>query len=461
MDKKDIEEILNTSLKTGADFSEIFLEKTLIKKYVYLNDKIDEITTNYLDGIGIRIALEKNSYYCHTNNLDKANLNILVNDITSNIDTKIKYKNIKLNDFVMYNHDIMVAHDNLSDDLKKDFLNKFNFAIKKENNNIEQVRIILYEYDQNVNIANHTGLYVGENRILTRVIVDVVAKKDQNSINVIKLYGKAIGYELLDDIDILEEAKKIGKEVDNKLKAKPCFGGEMPVVIESGFGAVIFHEACGHAMEATSVADNLSVLSGKINEKIANSKVNIIDNGSIDKEWGSTIIDDEGMETQKNILIENGILKNYLIDELNNRKLKMQPTGSSRRENYHFTPTSRMNNTYLKPGNDNIESMIKSIDFGLYAKSLSGGSVDTNTGEFNFFVDEAYMIENGKITYCVKGASLIGSTLEILNNVEAVSNNLSFHSAFCGSISGWVPVTVGQPTIKVSKILVGGEKNAK
>ena len=235
----------------------------------------------------------------------------------------------------------------------------------------------------------------------------------------------------------------------------------MPVVIGPGFGGVIFHEACGHAMEATSVADGMSVLSHDLNKKVASDIVNIIDDGTLDKEWGSTKIDDEGCETKRNVLIKDGVLVGYLIDEINNRKMNMQVTGSGRRESYLFAPTSRMNNTYLLPGNDSFEDMIKSIKLGLYAKRLGGGQVSPVTGEFNFGCDLAYMIRDGKIAECVKSASLIGTTKEILQNVEMISDDLALGPGMCGSNSGSVPVNVGEPTIKVSSILVGGEQSAQ
>ena len=263
--------------------------------------------------------------------------------------------------------------------------------------------------------------------------------------------------DFLDLIDFDSVCKNLIKDGLDKLYAKPCIGGEMPVIIENGFGGVIFHEACGHAMEATSVAPGLSVLSNELNNQIANSKVSIVDDGTLPLEWGSTNIDDEGHETKSNMLIEDGVLKGFLIDELNNRKMNMKLTGSGRRESYRYAPTSRMNNTYLLPGTDTLKDMLKSIKLGLYAKSMGGGCVTPETGEFNFACNLAYMIRDGKIAECVKSASLIGTCKDILKNVEAVGDNLDLGQGYCGSISGSVPVNVGMPRIKVSKILVGGE----
>ena len=327
--------------------------------------------------------------------------------------------------------------------------------IRSRDKRITQVGLTLSERLKNITVSNSKGIYKKEIRPNSRFYINVMFKDNDLLSKSTYNWGGSIGAEILDK-DISAGIDNLIKYGTDKLYAKNCIGKNMPVILGPGFGAVIFHEACGHAMEAAATANNQSVLSGKIGEKIASDKVTIIDDGSIEKLWGTTVIDDEGEKTRKNILIEDGVLKNYLNDEINNRKLKMDLTGSSRRESYRFAPVSRMNNTYLKPGNDKIEDMIKSIDFGLYAVELGGGSVDPETGEFNFACDTAYMIRDGKIAECVKGATLIGNTLEILSNVEMVGSNLEYGVGNCGASSGWVPVTIGQPTIKVSSILVGG-----
>ena len=243
-----------------------------------------------------------------------------------------------------------------------------------------------------------------------------------------------------------------------KLDAIDFKGGEYPVVIAPGFGAVIFHEACGHGLEATSVAPHLSVFSDDLGKKVATTKVTLIDDGTIENAWGSFIVDDEGNESKKNILIEKGILKNYLIDQFNSKEMKLKSNGCGRRQNYCYATTSRMSNTYLAPGVDKVDDMIKSIKLGVYCLKLSGGSVNPATGDFNFAVDTARLIENGKVGKLLKGITLIGNSKDILNNVEMISDDLEISAGYCGSKSGTIPVTIGQPTIKVSKILVGGKE---
>lgn len=265
-----------------------------------------------------------------------------------------------------------------------------------------------------------------------------------------------MGFELFDTIDVEELGKEAAKTAVTMLNAKNCPSGKMPVVIDNGFGGVIFHEACGHGLEATAVARNASVFAGKLGQKIASDVVTAIDDGTIPNGWGSGNIDDEGNFCQRNVLIENGVLKSYLIDKLNGIKMGMNSTGSGRRESYRFAPTSRMTNTFIASGKSTPEEIISNTEYGLYAKQMGGGSVDPATGSFNFAVLEGYIIRNGKICEPVRGATLIGKGSEILTKIDMVGNNLSRAQGMCGSISGSIPTDVGQPMIRVSEITVGG-----
>ena len=232
----------------------------------------------------------------------------------------------------------------------------------------------------------------------------------------------------------------------------------MTVAIENGFGGVIFHEACGHSLEATSVGIGMSAMCGKLGQLVANPKVTAIDDGTIPNAWGSVNIDDEGNPTNRNVLIEGGVLKKYMIDRLGSRRLGMPMTGNGRRESYLFEPTSRMTNTFIDNGPDKNEDIIASIEYGLYARSMGGGSVNPLTGAFNFAVTEGYIVRNGKICEPVRGASLVGTGADILRDIDMVGNNLDVGQGMCGSSSGSVPTDVGQPLIRVSKITVGGRK---
>ena len=223
-----------------------------------------------------------------------------------------------------------------------------------------------------------------------------------------------------------------------------------------GHGGVIFHEACGHSLEAASVAYGNSQFCGTLGQKIAHEKVTAIDDGTLPNEWGSINIDDEGTPSQRNVLIENGVLKTYMIDKFNGRRMGMASTGSSRRQSFSYAPTSRMTNTFIAPGADRDEDIIASIEYGLYAKKMGGGSVNPVTGEFNFSVTEGYLIRNGKVCEPVRGASLVGKGSDVIQKIDMVGSGLVLGQGMCGASSGQIPTNVGQPLIRVSSITVGG-----
>lgn len=456
MKKERVQKILNDLTSTGADFAEVFLEERENKEFHYIDNRLDELSIRNKKGIGLRISKENRTYYASTNDLSDSEIEKITNSLKKNIHDNIVYENIQLGELKKYTHK---GIEKYSDVEIKRKLKDINDLIRKQDQRINQVYIKFKTDLQNVTIANHSGKYVSEKRIYTRFFLRIYFQEKEQLANVFYSKGMCIGNELLDQIDFNSVINDLIKTGIDKLYAKPCIGQVMPVVIAAGDGGVIFHEACGHALEATSVSDRISILSDDLGKQIASSKVTIIDDGTLDLEWGSTQIDDEGNKTQKNILIQEGKLVNFLVDELNERKMCREKTGSGRREDYSFAPTSRMNNTYLAPGTDSVEEMIKSIDLGLYAKSFRGGQVSTETGDFNFGCDTAYMIRNGKIAECVKGASLIGNTKEILKEIEMVGNDLQLGQGLCGSISGLVPVNNGTPTIKVGHILVGGDTN--
>lgn len=456
MNKKTLQLLLDNIIESEVDFGEIFYENTLVKTYEVIDSKLDTINSRITHGVGIRLAHNNDIVYGYTNDLKKKSLYELVSRIKNNFSNNRLIKEVNLERLKISRDKSVIKHNDMDDNKKKEYLLNIDKLARSIDSRIVQVDTVFYESDSEVIIANTNNTYVKENRPLTRLNITIIAKDEKRQTKSSKSYGISGGYELLDEIDIKKEVENLAISAIKKLSAKPCPSGEMPVIIGPGFGAVIFHEACGHSMEATTVSYNTSILSGKLNEKIASSKVSIIDDGTLKSKWGTTVYDDEGNKTRKNVLIKNGVLKGYLIDYLNNRKMNMEITGSGRRESYKYAPTSRMNNTYLVKGHDKIEDMIKSVKYGIYAVNMGGGSVDPVTGDFNFAVNEAYLIENGKITDMVLGGSLIGNTLDILNNVSMVSDDLSFDTGFCGSVSGNVPVTIGEPTILVSKILVGG-----
>lgn len=457
LNKKQLEELLGIATSTGAEFAEIYMEATINKIYRVNDSKLDDIYINPEKGVGIRIVHNGNTYYSSTNDFSMKNLREICYEMSKNFNDKIN-KNIKLQKLIIKKHNIKIEHDDFNVVDKKNLLLNLDKIIREYSDLITQVSLGFVECDKNFVIANTQGKYIESNSCNTRYICKVMTARNEIKENSFADYAAGKGYEFLKEVDLEKISLDCARIAVEKLDAIDFEGGELPVVMCPGFGAVIFHEACGHGLEATSVAPKLSVFSEDLGKKIASEKVTLIDDGTIEGAWGSNLIDDEGEATQKNILIENGILKSYLVDKNNSKKMNTKSNGCGRRQNYLYAPTSRMSNTYLAPGNDKVEEMIKSIDLGVYCERMSGGSVNPATGEFNFAVASAFLIEKGKITHRIKGITLIGTSKEILKNVEMVSDDLKIDGGYCGSKSGTIFVTIGQPTIKVSKILVGGKK---
>lgn len=457
MKKNDYEELLTLGMSTGADFAEIYEEDGYRTNYRVLNSMLDGISTFTTRGIGVRLIKDNDCYYTSTNDIRKSNIKKIIKELIKNIPGKSNQDTITLNNLEEIYSEIQVPHNSYPIEKKKEFLLNMDKKIRQVSNKVSQVSLGFLEDDKEFLIANSHGKFVKSKTCVTRYMCTVFTEDKEKKEKEFIDYAQAKGYEFLEK-DLETQSINAARVAIEKLDAEDFKGGELPVIIAPGFGAVIFHEACGHGLEATSVAPKKSIFSNDLGKKIASEKVTLIDDGTIHGAWGTNLIDDEGNYTQKNILIENGILKSFLVDEVNKNKMKMKPNGCGRRENYNFAPTSRMSNTYLKPGTDTFDDMLKGIKLGVYCEKMSGGTVKPSTGDFNFAVETARLIENGKITKRIKGITLIGNSKDILQNVEKVSSDLELGSGYCGSKSGMIHVTIGQPTIKVSKILVGGKE---
>lgn len=459
LDEKVIEDVLYAALSRGGDFAEIFVEDKHTRNIRLLGGKIENTVSGRDYGVGIRIFNGLNSIYAYTNDSSYENLIKVAKTAANALDDKIINININLmREETRKIHEIRTNFDDISINEKVDLLKEGYLAAKNYNSLISQVSVNYLEEDQNVLIANTDGLFKEDRRVRTRYAVQSIASKDGQMQTGFDAPGKAMGFEFYDEIDV----KKVGEEASRmavvSVNADYIQSGQMPVIIHNNFGGVLFHEACGHGLEAEHVSKNNSVFAGKESKLVASKLVTAIDDGTIPNAWGSSNIDDEGENTKKNILIEDGILKSYLIDKLNGRRMNKKPTGSSRRQSYKYAPTSRMNNTYIAPGKSTVEEMISNTDYGLFAKKLGGGSVNPVTGEFNFAVMEGYIVKNGKIQSPVRGATLIGNGVEVLEKIDMVGNNLGLGQGMCGASSGSIPVNVGQPSIRVSSLTVGGRK---
>lgn len=459
LNKNLIEDTLYAALSTGGDFAEIYVEDRTNNSISMIGGRVESTNSGRDYGVGIRIYKGFNSVYAYTNKSDRESLISTAKKAAQAVEGA--HQDITINlmkSDVITSHNIFIDPDKVAKSKKVEIMKRAHNTASSYDKMISQVAIRYIDHDQHIMVANSEGLWKEDRRVRSRIAIQSVASKDGEM--QIGFFGPGAmkGFEFFENLDVEAYAKEASRMAVTMANAKYCPSGKFPVIMDNGFGGVVFHEACGHGLEATSVAKGLSVYAGKIGQKVASELVTAIDDGTIPNEWGSINIDDEGTPAQKNILIENGILKGYMIDRLNSRRMNMAVTGNGRRQSYKFAPTSRMTNTYIAAGKSTPEEIIANTEKGIYAKNMGGGSVNTSTGEFNFAVAEGYIVENGKIKEPVRGATLIGKGMDVLNKIDMVAGNLSFGQGMCGSSSGSVPTNVGQPMIRISEITVGGRE---
>lgn len=459
LEKNQLHEILDLCLETGGDHAEIFEEKKQTYQVSMLNGKVENVNSGIIYGVGIRIFHENQSVYAYSNDTSMENLRTMAKNLAGSYDDEKKNISFELNEVVYENrHPVLIDPSTVDSAKKIEVVRKANQSALEYDDVIQKVITNYMDEKQEVAISNTEGKYIRDTRIRTRLMIQAIAMHEDAMETGFYGPGASKGFEFYDEIDPAEAGKEAARIAKTMLFADECPSGNMPVIIDNKFGGVIFHEACGHSLEASSVAKGQSVFCGKLGQKIAGEKVSAVDDGSIPNGWGSSNVDDEGNFTKRNLLIENGILKGYMVDSLNGRRMDMPSTSNSRRQSYKYETTSRMTNTFILAGEDDLDEMIKEIPYGLYCKSMSGGSVDPSTGDFNFAVQEGYLIQDGKIVKPVKGASLIGNGADTLLKIDRVAKNLDRAQGMCGASSGSIPADVGQPAIRVSSMIVGGRE---
>ena len=449
--------VLHKAVSTGADYAELFAENTVNHTINMIASKVDAIKDTVIAGAAVRVYKGLRSVMASTVDTSEKGLLECAAKAAEALGQGEAQIDIVLKERIYGDiHPVKIVPSSVRNAEKVAIIKEAYFAAKDYAPEIRQVTGGLLDVDHKILIANTEGIYAQDRQIRTRLMVSAVAEVSGETQTGSCAPGRRMGLEMFETIDPKNVGIHAARQAVTMAGAGYCPAGVMPVAIDNGFGGVIFHEACGHSLEASSVAYNSSQFCGKLGQQIANPKVTAIDDGTIPNAWGSINFDDEGTPAQKNILIENGILKSYMIDKMGGRRLGMASTGNSRRQSYAYTPTSRMTNTYIAPGEDSNEDIIGSIEYGLYAKEMGGGSVNPVTGEFNFAVNEGYMIRNGVICEPVRGASLVGKGSEIIQDIDMVGKDMQMGQGMCGSSSGSVPTNVGQPMIRVSKITVGG-----
>lgn len=458
LSKTLIEELLGIAVSTGADFAEIFAEREHANVIRLLSGKVESVRDTVIVGVGIRAFCGVKTYHASTSDVTRQGLLSCAAAVAGAVgDGKAQTKIVLTPTEIVNIHPVREYPDDVLTTRKTDLLRQAEAAARGTDEKIVQVQGTFLDVDRQFQVANTEGLLRSDRKVRNRLAISAVAADGNDTQTGFFGPGTGRGIEYFADaMHPADVGKRAAEQALTNLRADFCPAGAMTVAIENGFGGVIFHEACGHSLEATSVGIGASQMAGKLGQKIACEKVTAIDDGTIPGAWGSYNIDDEGNPAARNVLIEKGVLKGYMIDRLGSRRMGMPMTGSSRREDYTFEPTSRMTNTFIDNGPDKNEDIIASIEYGLYARSMGGGSVNPLTGAFNFAVTEGYIVRNGKICEPVRGASLIGTGSQILHDIDMVGQNLLTGQGMCGSSSGSVPTDVGQPLIRVRKITVGG-----
>ena len=457
MDKLQLQKLLNLGLETGADFSELYFENTYSNIMEMTLGKVSNVSSSNIHGVAVRLLKGTEEVYAYNNKTSYEEIEKLVKKAASSFSgdrvceakelKEVEYKNLT---------PVEISPNNALNEEKKQYLLAATNGALSVGEDVKQVICNFTDVEQNILVVNSNGVYAKDVRTNCRASVSVVAQNGNKTQTANNNTGRNMGMEFFRTVNFFDFGKDVAEVAKTMLYADECKPGKMTVVVHNKFGGVLLHEACVHSLEATSVAKGLSVFSNKIGEKIASDIVTAVDDGTLQNYWGSLNVDDEGNRTQRNVLIENGVLKSYLVDYKNSRKMNHPVTGSGRRQSYKYSPTSRMTNTFFENGTSTFEEIIAATEYGLFAKKMGGGSVNPITGEFNFNVQEGYLIENGKITKPVRGCTLVGSGAEVLMNIDMIGNNLSTGHGMCGSASGSIPTDVGQPTIRVQNMTVGG-----
>lgn len=421
----DLNYIKDLKIRNNVDFADIFFENSITRAIVFEDKKIDKIMSGSDCGRGIRLIKEK--------------------EIDYNFSTESSPKNDEGNDALEAKIAMLQAADS---------------EARSQSPKVKQVTATYLEKIQKVEIANSNGTAAFDTRIKSRFIINVIAEDNGIMQTGFETYGGSFKFSHLEDASynlnhIKTLAKKAAQRALLMLSAKHAPSGRFPVVIMSEAGGTLIHEACGHGLEADFIAKKTSVYAGKIGQKVASELITVIDDPTIYKNYGSYKFDDEGTPSQKNVLIEKGILKGYMSDYYYSNILGISSSGNGRRESYLTKPQPRMTNTYIERGQIDPSEIINSIKNGLLVKKLGGGQVNVTNGDFVFGVQESYVIENGKIKEPVRGAMLIGNGPKILNEIDMLGTDLHFITGTCGK-GDHAPVTDAMPTIRIPEIVVGG-----
>jgi TldD protein len=464
IDQDVIEATLSVALRTGAEFAEIYAEDKHNTSVALDDGRIEQVTSGRDRGAGIRVIKGETTGFAHTSDLTPTGLAAAARaaaeaasrgDGVTRTVALVPSAGHRVNTVERYPDDVPKAD-------KVAVLLRMNDAARSAGGEIVQVSAGYGDSRKRVLVANSDGLLSGDDVVRVLARISVVASGDSGMQTGFQSLGHTIGWELFDSdhgsfIDVEALARDAARQAITKLRARPAPSGSLPVVIRNGTGGVLFHEACGHGLEADHVHKGASVYAGKVGELVASPLVTLVDDGTMAGEWGTISIDDEGHPTQRNVLIEDGVLVDFMWDHIRSRNDGRTPSGNGRRQSYMHLPMVRMTNTFVLDGPDDPADIVAATDYGVYVSHLGGGSVDTATGDFVFGMNEAYLIENGEITEPLREGNLIGNGPQVLRDIDMLGNDFAMgNPGTCGKDGQGVPVGDGQPTLRVKQLTVGG-----
>jgi TldD protein len=449
---------LGAALQTGGDFAEVFVEDRRTSTARLDDGRIEELTSGRDRGAGIRVARGDTTGFAHTSDLSEAGLRAAAEAAGAAArggGGGVREVTLARRD-VPGPHDVRVLPEDVPRAAKVELLTRADEAARAEGGAIRQVSASYADSRRQILVANSDGLLASDDQVRTRFMVQAVAAGDTGMQTGYEGPGGTVGFELYDDVDVEDVARTAARRALAMLGARPAPTGRLPVVLRRGAGGVLFHEACGHGLEADLVGKDASVFRGRVGQMVASPLVTLVDDGTYGREWGTSAIDDEGHPARRNVLISEGALTDYMWDFLRARKQGRESSGNGRRQSYQHLPMVRMTNTYVLAGHDDPEEIIRQTPHGVYCVQLGGGQVNTATGDFVFGMTEAYMIENGEVTEPVRAANLIGNGPEVLRAIDAVGSDFDTWAGTCGKDGQGVPVSAGQPTLRVAAMTVGG-----
>ncbi|MBD2655372.1 MULTISPECIES: TldD/PmbA family protein [Synechocystis] len=461
--QESLSTLLGLGRAAGADFVEFFLEKVNYVSCLAEDDAITSLTPRLSSGCGVRVYKGKGDCYVSTNDLSfnglrtalEKGLSILGLTLPAGQSFVPELNLEMLRDYAGAKEKDQWLHRCSPMQEMSDILLGANQKLDRYASHAQSRRAAYFRDWQEVLVAASDGTFARDIRLTQSVGFSLFCADGEHRTSMSKRSGDTSNPDYLRTWDAETAAQEVAESAGKMLYADYVESGNYPIIMANQFGGVIFHEACGHLLETTQIEHKTTPFLDKKGEKIAHENLTAWDEGLTDKAFGTIDMDDEGMPTQRTLLIENGILKNFIADRTGSIRTGHPRTGSGRRQSYAYAAASRMRNTYIAPGNYSVDDIFNSVEKGIYCKQMGGGSVGA-TGEFNFAVSEAYLVENGKLTKPLKGATLIGTATEIMNKISMSSQDLGLAAGFCGSVSGSVYVTVGQPHIKVDGITVGG-----